>query len=62
MRIKIRSIVQSVIIIVLCSLTSSESLPSASRSIMSTSSSATLSPDSYPNAQLFPAPLPSFEV
>jgi hypothetical protein len=40
-------------------LTSSESLPSDSRSIMSMTSSCTCSPMEYPAAQLLPAPVPS---
>ena len=42
--------------------TSSESLPSASRSTISITSSYSLSPDAYPCAQLFPAPPPSFDT
>ena len=38
--------------------TSNESLPSASLSIISNTSSCTLSPAAYPAAQLFAAPLP----
>jgi hypothetical protein len=42
--------------------TSRESLPSASRSIISITSSYNLSPEAYPFAQLFPAPPPSFDM
>jgi hypothetical protein len=42
--------------------TSSESLPSASLSTISITSSYNFSPDAYPCAQLFPAPPPSFDT
>ena len=42
--------------------TSRESLPSASRSTISITSSYNLSPAAYPCAQLFPAPPPSCET
>ena len=42
--------------------TSSESLPSASRSTISITSSYIRSPAEYPCAQLFPAPPPSFDT
>ena len=45
-----------------CMRTSSESLPSASLSIISITSSYNFSPDAYPCAQLFPAPPPSFDM
>ena len=42
--------------------TSSESLPSASRSTISMMSSYSFSPVAYPCAQLFPAPPPSWDI